>query len=180
MGTTLAEYFPFDAGAGANVTEAQWREMAESWLPTGIVSGITNQFAVAQRAAGANMSVDVATGQARIQGHVGVSTSIINVGVAANGTGNPRIDRIILRANFTTNIVEVDILQGTPAGSPVAPTLTQNSAMWEISLAQIAVAAGAVSIATANITDERTIKTPAGAAASGDSDQIVLGVQVFS
>lgn len=174
MATVLEEYFPFASGAGSNVSEDEWRTMAEQWLPSGVVDGQANEFAVAQRAAGANMSVDVATGQARIQGIVGVSSTLKNQGIAANATGNPRIDRVILRADFTAKVIELDVLTGTPAAVPVEPALTQNSAIWEIALARIAVAAGAVSIVTANITDERTINTPGG---GGGAD--VLQTQVF-
>lgn len=180
MSTTLTEYFPFDAGTGANVTESQWRKMASLWFGTGVVDdalSLLNELAVSQRAAGANMSVDVATGQTWIRGEFGELTVATNLGISANATGNPRIDRVVLRADFVNNNIVVDVLTGTPAVSPVAPALTQNTSMWEISLAAIAVAAGAVSIVTANITDERTIVSRA---AAGDSDQIVLAVQVFS
>jgi hypothetical protein len=46
----------------------------------------------------------------------------------------------------------VNVVAGTPAGSPSAPATPANS----ISLATIAVAAGATTIVTANITDTRT------------------------
>ncbi|QOR55359.1 MAG: hypothetical protein SHS37scaffold145_10 [Phage 71_18] len=155
MSTLLDSYFPYDTGVGSNVTEAQWREMAELWFPTGVVTGATNEFAVAQRAAGANMSVDVATGQARIQGQFGESTSSKNVGISANGSGNPRVDLIVLRNDFLNNQIVLDVLVGTPAVNPVEPTLTQNTVMWEIPLAAVDVAAAAVSIVTANIRDRR-------------------------
>jgi len=34
------------------------------------------------------------------------------------------------------------VLAGTPGGSPVAPTLTRNTTVWELSLAQISVSNG--------------------------------------
>lgn len=158
MSTPLTEYFPFDAGAGANVTEAQWREMARLWLPTGIIPAADsslNELAVSQRGAGANMSVDVATGWAWILGEFGALTVATNVGISANATGNPRIDLVVLRADFVNNNVVLDVLVGTPAVAPVEPVLTQNSSMWEIPLAAIDVAAAAVSILTASIRDRR-------------------------
>lgn len=155
MSTNLDTYLPFASGAGSNVTEEQWRDLAEQWFPTGVVFGYANQFAVAQRAAGANMSVDVATGQARIRGHEGINTSIKNLGIGANATGNPRIDTVVLRADFVNDVIVLDVLAGTAAVNPSPPALTQNSSMWEIALANVWVAAAAATIATADLRDRR-------------------------
>lgn len=56
----------------------------------------------------------------------------------ANGT-NPRIDTVVLRLddNFDVRSCTFDIIQGVEASSPVAPTLTRNSSVWEIGLANI-------------------------------------------
>lgn len=69
----------------------------------------------------------------------------------------PRIDRVALRldrATATRSIAPV-VLRGTPAASPLAPALTRNGIVWEISLARVAIAAGADEIVGGNITDER-------------------------
>jgi hypothetical protein len=73
---------------------------------------------------------------------------------------NPRIDRVVVTVNdayYTgaTNNVVLSVLAGTPAGSPTAPATPANS----ISLATIAVAAGALSIGSGNITDTRVLTT---------------------
>lgn len=70
-----------------------------------------------------------------------------------------RIDRIVLRLNMTssTRNIEIAIKKGTAASSPQPPTLARISgAVWELSLAQIAVNTGATEITQANITDERS------------------------
>lgn len=161
MSTALAEYYPFASGAGANVTEAQWRRMFGNRQPgsgQGVMRGVQSEFKVIQRAAGANMSVDVGGGECRILGHVGYTAggaSQFNVGIAANASGNPRKDRIVLRADLVNKNIVLDVLTGTPAVSPTVPALTQTTSTWETALATIAVASGASSIVTANITDER-------------------------
>lgn len=69
----------------------------------------------------------------------------------------PRIDRVVVSWQ-TTNYValpEVKILKGTPASNPVAPALTNNNLLRQISLAAIYVPAGATAITSALITDER-------------------------
>lgn len=68
-----------------------------------------------------------------------------------------RIDRVVISWQ-TTNYValpEVSILKGTPASNPVAPALTNNSVMRQISLASIRIPAGSTAITAAMITDER-------------------------
>lgn len=67
--------------------------------------------------------------------------------VAANASGSPRIDSVILRKDTAAQTVRALVKQGTPAGSPVAPSLTQSAATWEIGVADIAVANGFVSLA---------------------------------
>lgn len=157
MATSLEDYGPFDAGIGASRSEDFWRAYFVHLTGSGVIDGELNEFAVAQRAAGANMSVDVATGRTFVRGHWGESTTLKNLAISAAHATLARIDRVILRADFTNNRIELDVLTGTAAASPSAPALTQSTAMWEISLAQIAVAAAAASVVTANITDQRTI-----------------------
>lgn len=82
--------------------------------------------------------------------------------VAAADTNNPRIDIVVAyvadNANDTSSSY-VEIITGTPAGSPVLPAAPSNS----LTLAQIYVAANVVSIASGNITDERAyVVAPGG------------------
>ena len=75
-----------------------------------------------------------------------------------------RIDRIVVSWQ-TTNYValpEVEILKGTPASNPVAPALTNNSTLRQISLAAIKIPAGTTAITAAMITDERLNKSVCG------------------
>jgi hypothetical protein len=86
------------------------------------------------------------------------ATTILTV-TTANAT-NPRIDLVCMTVNDafysgSTNNVVLQIIAGTPAASPVAPTLPANS----ISLATIAVAANASNIVSGNITDTRVQTT---------------------
>ena len=69
----------------------------------------------------------------------------------------PRIDRVVVSWQ-TTNYValpEVTILKGTAASTPVAPTLTNNETLRQISLAAIHIPAGSTAITADMITDER-------------------------
>ena len=75
---------------------------------------------------------------------------------AADGVLN-RIDRVIVEWK-TTNYVdrpEIKVLKGTASSTATAPALTNSGTKRQISLAQIAVAAGTTAITASMITDER-------------------------
>lgn len=128
-------------------------------------SGIIGTSSLAVSAQGTpNMSVSVAAGHAAVVS----STSNAGVYVAYNDAAttltittadpsNPRVDRVVMTINDAyysglTNNVVFTVIAGTPAVSPVAPATPSNS----ISLATVAVAAGATSIGSGVITDTRT------------------------
>ena len=77
---------------------------------------------------------------------------------------NPRIDRVVVTWDTVDYAAKprIELLQGTPAASPAAPTITNNTLKRQISLAQIYVAAAASKLTSANITDERLDKSVCG------------------
>lgn len=156
MAVTLDSYLPFDSGAGAAVQESQWRDMMKHMLgsASGVVRGFGNDFQTIGDSSG--MQVKVNTGECFIRGHFGSSTAQKTLAIASNSSGNPRIDIVVLRCHFTNNNIVVDVVQGTPAASPTAPSVTQNTTMWETKLADVAVANGAVTITAGNVTDRRS------------------------
>lgn len=157
----MADYFPFDSGPGSNVTEAQWGLMAKNWLGTGVIKGAINEFQVYADSSG--MQVKVKSGQAWIEGFFFqvVTESVIPISIA--NSSNPRIDRIAIQVDWTNNIISLIAIQGTPAASPTPPALTQGSAIWQISLAQVYVGANVSTIAAGNVTDERNFVKNANA-----------------
>lgn len=148
------------------------------WATTGII-GSSSLAVTANSPAG--MSVRVASGWAAI-----VGTTTINMGVytifndaqetltitTADPT-NPRIDLVCatVRDAFysgANNDVIFQVIAGTPAGSPVAPALPDNS----ISLATVAVGAAVTQINSGNITDTRVDVTTN---LSGDISSVTAG-----
>lgn len=169
--------YPFDTTApSGSVTELEWRRLMRWIMQTGVVLAQLNEFAVAERAAGANMSVEVETGEAFIVGHYVRSDAVVSLAIDDNATGDDRIDLVVVGFDFVANTADVYVLQGA-AGGPVAPTPTEDiTTLWEIALAEVLVAAGeSTSIVDADITDVRTIVDPYGGGGSS-----VLEVQVFS
>lgn len=101
----------------------------------------------------AGMSVLLNIGTAIVHGTTYENDAALTTSIAANGSGNPRIDTIVLRKSWASQTVRSAVLQGTPAVTPAAPSLTQSDGVtWEIPIADIAVANAAVSITAANIT----------------------------
>jgi hypothetical protein len=151
-------------------TAEDFRRAFRAATSPGVVLGIGNNYAVS---AGPGLGVTVDTGYVIILGGWLYRDETAAIALLAADATNPRIDRIVARLTVSTKTVELAKLTGTPAGSPVAPSLTQTSDVYEIPLAQIAVAAGAVSITSGNITDQRQYAGPTvhdmitGHAASG-------------
>lgn len=151
MPSTLSLYAPFDAGAGANVTEDMWRRfMKNNQGGSGVLRGILSDFAVFADTTG--MQVKVQSGECWIQGHWGTNTATATLPIAAAHATLARKDRVILRADFTNNRVELDVLTGTAAASPTVPALTQNTSIWETSLALVDIPAADTTIDAGQVT----------------------------
>lgn len=87
----------------------------------------------------------------------------------------PRIDRVVIRWDILSRIMSIEILQGTPSSSPVPQTLTRNTSVHELAIADIRVNAGTMVITQANITDLRSDET-----LCGYSKTVVSGVDGVS
>jgi microcystin-dependent protein len=124
-------------------------------------------FKVSQKAGGANYSVDVAAGEAIVQGddepaqgnYLVQSDAVANVVWPAPPGSNSRIDILVLQVNDPTaggaagdNAV-LSVVQGTPAASPTAPTIPDSA----LPLCQITIVASQTVINDGNIIDLRVI-----------------------
>ncbi len=105
-----------------------------------------------------NLILDINLGKAVIEGYFyEIYSSAMTVTLDTADPTLPRIDRIILKLDTgdVARSIIVTKLTGTPAASPTAPLLTQAGNVFEISLAEVTVPAGATTIVSGNITDER-------------------------
>jgi microcystin-dependent protein len=136
-------------------------------------AGVINEddFEVSQRAAGVDRSVDVAAGVAYVLNHSwslnsaaqarywqALNSAVYNVPLTTNTSGNPRIDIICIEIDTSAppgetggGAMDIIVVEGTPASSPVAPAVPDDCLL----LAEVAVANGYTSITDANITDRR-------------------------
>jgi hypothetical protein len=150
------------------------------WATTGIIK--SDSLAVTQNTP-AGLSVLVSSGWAAIVGttqanmgtYVGFNDATVTLSISTANPTNPRIDLVCMTvqdAYYTgsLNNVILQVVAGTPAGSPVAPSLPANS----ISLATVAVGAGATALTNANITDTRVLVTT-NIPEVGDISAVVAG-----
>jgi len=142
------------AGVSADAGLAIYSNNGSNLFPSGLLLG----FGLDVYALGSpNMSVNIGNGAAIVNGnYVTLTNGPANRAITSNASGNPRIDTVVIHIDYTLQTHTIIVLAGTPAGAPVPPGLTRTSLIWEIPLADIAVANAAASITQANITP-RTI-----------------------
>lgn len=124
--------------------------------------------ALACSANGAN-TLRTAAGGALVDGKAYYNDANVDTNIpSAVGGGNTRIDRIVLRADWTAQTVRITRIAGTDAGSPTAPAITQTpGTTYDIKLCQVLVdTSGAVTV-----TDERVFAQVG--ASNGLADSIV-------
>lgn len=130
------------------------------------VFGAANNAAVA--AAGGGMNVTVSDGLGWLSNSEGNGIVWWNDSEASSGEkltlavdtadgALNRVDRVVVSWSTTNYVARptIAILKGTVSSAAVAPALTNNSTMRQISLARISVPAGATTITASMITDER-------------------------
>jgi hypothetical protein len=100
----------------------------------------------------------IATGGALVDGKPYYNSANVDVNIpSAVGGGNTRIDRVVLRADWTAQTVRVTRIGGTDAASPTVPSITQVSGTtYDIKLCQCLVNTSG----TVTITDERIVARP--------------------
>lgn len=163
----------------SNVSYTRMRQLLATsggGLQEGVVAA--GDLKVSQRGAGANMSVDVAVGDAWVQYDTGTrnglshvwSDAVANVAFNASDATNPRIDQIGVQLNDTSvgagtggNTPTLRYLAGTAtagaqAANPAAAGYRAGAAAapndW-MRLADVLVPATSTSVTTANIVDRR-------------------------
>ena len=149
----MAEVSYPTTGGGA-VTDARYEQLIGTVMPSGLIGTPALSDLVYADSSGRQVKVQPSRA-AMVRGFRWESDGAgIVRSVAANTSGNPRIDLAVLRLNRNDFTVTFQILQGTAAASPVAPALTQNTGatgVWELPLAQITVANNASTLAAGNV-----------------------------
>lgn len=102
-------------------------------------------------------SLRVEKGFALINGYFLYNDTLASLTIAKD-TNYSRIDRVVIRLDISNNAVSIILKPGVAATNPVAPALTRNNSIYELSLAQVLITTtGAITI-----TDERYSQSVCG------------------
>ena len=147
------KFFPFRSVAGDRKYSAEeWAAYFALFLSNGVFYSSADKLKVKEYD---GMKVKVTAGAGFIAGRMYMleADKIITLDTA-DGVLN-RIDRIVLRCDYSNRLITTEVIKGGYSKSPTAPELTRDADVYELALADIYVAAGVIKITTANITDQR-------------------------
>ncbi len=126
-----------------------------------------------QVVADTGMQIKVNPGACHIQGAVGIEDKQRTLAVQASESLD-RIDTVVARLDLSQAVRSIDLYvrKGTAAASPHPPTLTRDSTVWELGLANLFIAKNVGTISQQRITDTRLDDTRCGLVAQtiGDLD----------
>ncbi|WP_292485588.1 hypothetical protein [Methanohalobium sp.] len=143
-------------------TSADFARHFDTISGTGYVRGKSNELEVFETSP-TGLAINIDTGCAWVQGRFFEIYSEPETRDIPEPSDQDRIDRVVVRLDEPNRIMELDIIQGTPASDPSPPSLTRTTDIYEISLAQIYVTVGTTSISNSDITDERQDSAVCGA-----------------
>lgn len=104
------------------------------------------------------LSVSVAVGAGMVGGRYGeLYDAALGLTLGVAHATLPRIDTIVLQSNVDAAVraTRIVVKSGTPATTPLAPALQQDTTVWELPLANVRVNALVTSVTATNITDRR-------------------------
>ncbi|MFE0151381.1 hypothetical protein ACFWY5_29840 [Nonomuraea sp. NPDC059007] len=172
--------YPFDAGDGAAINEAQWSYLAGGWQDDGVESPGPWNTALRVSATGQPNTLRVTAGHAKLAGiHYHLDADLTAL-YDSNATSLPRVDRVVLRLDREANRITVVVKKGAPAASPVLPPVDRSWNSPEIPLASVTVKANTNIVVPADVVDCREftsngVQVLSTAAASTGSRQLVEG-----
>jgi hypothetical protein len=145
---------------GASYDAQTWGYVMRAISSNGVAAGYLSGLSLA---AAGGLNVTLGSGFALngngTTGYWYRNDAAVNIGPFATADpSNPRKDTIILRTDTTAKTVTVQVLAGTPASTPVSPTLAQTSTVFEQALWDVLIPAGATAVST--LSDRRSYAGP--------------------
>lgn len=148
--------YPFNAdnanGGSQIVSQAQWQSMARMWGGDRVDFQLTaTSYGTTSLPFNATIvngrTVQISPGKAWVGGFYYTLTATQSVTIPNNSTTKPRKDLIVLQADMAKSAVNLAVLTGTAAATPVPPTLRrQVGGIWEMPLYEVDAAANNASI----------------------------------
>lgn len=102
-----------------------------------------------------DMSINVGTGKAYINEKWVENDKTANYSIDASDTAYARIDTVVIRLDYTARTISIKILKGTASPTPTAVSITRNSSIYDLKLAEVKVNANVTKITTSDISDYR-------------------------
>jgi hypothetical protein len=143
----------FNSIAGDRLySAAEFAEYFAAFIGSGVFPDPSSSLQI-QPATG--LQVKIKAGKAWINGYILISDADTLETLTAEAVLN-RMDRLVVRLHFSNRNISVVRKIGTPASNPVAPGVTRDAEMIELSLANISIPAGLTTITSEHITDTRS------------------------
>lgn len=156
----MAEHYSFFDAQGSEGSYDRTYSSADlaayfaSFIGNGVYASPANQLKVTP--ANGKMAVNVSVGKAWINGYFyELSDSAKELTIATGDANNPRIDLVVCSLNLSNRLIELKVIQGAASANPQAPAYSREEEVYDLVLAEIAVAAGAVNLSAEDITDTR-------------------------
>lgn len=163
----MAEHYSFFDAQGAEgsydrtYSSADLASYFASFIGNGVYANPANQLKVSP--ANGKMAVNVAVGKAWINGYFyELSESAKELTIATGDANNPRIDKVVCSLNLSQRLIELKVIQGAASANPQPPAHSREDEVFDLVLAEVAVAAGAVELSEEDITDKRPDNTVCG------------------
>lgn len=130
-------------GTGTGFTETDMLQLFRSlFTRTANMGGVAPDFLNELAVSGTSSPVAVNTGAALVYGIVYWNTASVNVAIATPAVST-RVDRIVLRADWTAQTARITRIAGTEGAG--TPAMTQSAGTtWDIPLATVSITTGGV------------------------------------
>ena len=135
----------------------QMSEYFKGLITDGVYELVGNGMRVL--AADSGMTVNVQTGRAIIDCRWIDNNAVIPLNITPANPILNRFTAVVVRLNYTDRVITIETVDGEAASDPVMPEMTNTSAVKELCLAMVYVAAGVSSISQEDILDKRVIVT---------------------
>ncbi len=154
-------YFPFDSEEvttldGVTYDRAVDSDVLADYFATFFTNGIDSTISenLQVKSVSGEMAVIVSPGKILINGRYGYEESQRKLSIQAS-EDQDRIDRVVARLNKLDRTIDLYVVKGTKGTVPVAPALTREGDIYELSLATIFVSKLSTEIKQDRITDTR-------------------------
>lgn len=131
----------------------QFASYFSNFIGNGVFAHLLDKFVVTT---GGGLSVNVGTGKAFVKGFWFESDAQETLSIDIPDGLLNRKDNIVIRFDFENRTTGLYVVKGVAATTPIAPSVTRNSLVFELKIAEVFVHASRGSISQSAITDTRS------------------------